>query len=369
MPLDEKAEEETIRVLRLGVYKEQYVAATGPPGKSRTFSQAQVRQGIRYVSKLRQIQCLYVVQINSLLNLFEGRHVVSRLVTSVGKTFAYECVGDFYDYLFNGDPSNPSYVRSFCPVTWVVGPLVSLMVEQVTTYNAMMVRERLPARAAHVSVDQKDKHVIGLVKSANKDISIVHISIEKAVDKKLGFRPLLQAYGCRLVLVVCEEAHTVSEWKHKFREKYKRIGELRSLAPNCVWTVVSATLTPSDVATLMTDLSISDYVSLQGLFTRPNIFLDRREIKDPGDLEAALQPFIEELMQDGSEAGLFTHTCLLLGHPDPHRREALCVCDLWQGFCSGEYLDKACPDAHRREALCVCDLWQGFCSGQRLDEA
>ena len=62
----------------------------------------------------------------------------------------------------------------------------------------------------------------------------------------------------------------------------------------------------------MSDLGIdiSDYVSLQGLFTRPNIFLDRKEIKGgPDNLEAALEPFIEELMQDGSEAGLF---CALL---------------------------------------------------------
>ena len=118
------------RALHLGVPKAQYTAAAGPAGKSRVFTREQIQAGILYVSRLRGIPCLYIPQITSVLALLEGKHVVSRLVTGVGKTFAYECLVNLSEFLYDGDPTIPGFVRTWCPVIWVLEPLTSLMVEQ-----------------------------------------------------------------------------------------------------------------------------------------------------------------------------------------------------------------------------------------------
>ena len=243
---------------------------------------------------------LYVPQITSLLALFEGEvNVVTRLSTSAGKTAGYEPLTDLYRFLFPG----------FCPVMWIIGPLTNLMQEQVSVYNALMVECKSPSRAAHVSREQKDQHVLGKVLSGADSISIVHISVEKAVGKKRTkrsqkYRGLLQTYRNRLVAIACEEAHTVNEWKHEFRPLYQRLPELRSLVPAVPWTLVSATLTQADVHSLCTQLDLSPNIWIQGLFTRPNIFLDRVKINlGPDDLQTAIQPMVNFLAAGREKTG------------------------------------------------------------------
>ena len=296
-----------------GVSKPCYQAFTGPDGadvKDLTITRSRMQQGILHVAKLRDIECLYLPQITSLLALFEGKvNVVTRMNTGYGKTAGFETLPDLYRFLFPG----------FNPVMWIIGPLNGLMQEQVAEYNRRMIAKNAPSRAAHVSRDQEDEHVLAKVKARAADISIVHISVEKAVgytDKEVGsrkgkrsreFRKVLSSYGNRLVAIVCEEAHTIKDWQHEFRPLYQRLGELRSLAPRVPWTLVSATLTKADVKSLCAQLALDETIWIQGLFTRPNIFLDRVKIDGgPSNLLVALQPIIDALNADHNTG---TYTC------------------------------------------------------------
>ena len=176
------------------VCQETYRAATGPDGKGYQFTSTQVKAAFVYITFCIEVVMLYPEQILCLLSLFVGSHVFCLLATGFGKTFAYECLPLFYDFLYNGDHRLPSYRRVFYPVLFVINPLCSLMLEQTAAFNRMATKAGLSYRAANLSSEQKEPErtrIFTRVAQRQSLLALIHTSIETLLDPKKPFRDSL----------------------------------------------------------------------------------------------------------------------------------------------------------------------------------
>lgn len=143
----------------------------------------------------------------------------------------------------------------------VVSPLISLMQEQVMSLGVA----NIPA--CYLGSAQTNRNIAAEIVEGN--YRIVYSSPEY-LSGDAG-RDLLKQISKDLTLIAIDEAHCVSQWGHDFRKDYRRLGELRELAPGVPILAVTATATSAVSSDIVKNLSMkSPEVTCMG-FDRPNI--------------------------------------------------------------------------------------------------
>ncbi|KAK1227566.1 hypothetical protein PQX77_009426 [Marasmius sp. AFHP31] len=105
-----------------------------------------------------------------------------------------------------------------------------------------------------------------------------------------------------------DEAHTIEEWGSTFRDAYKVVGSIRTIACRHIPIhAASATLSDDMIASLKTHLHLQNEVTvIRRNIDRPNIFLQVHRMQHPSNSFHDLAGYIS---RDGSKSGKFLVFC------------------------------------------------------------
>jgi ATP-dependent DNA helicase RecQ len=143
----------------------------------------------------------------------------------------------------------------------VISPLISLMKDQV---DALV---RLGFRAAMVNSSVEwDQRSRTLSQLRRGELELVYVAPE-------GLEGSLRSIiaGCRISLVVVDEAHCISEWGHDFRPAYRRLQGLKQELGDIPVLALTATATRRVALDILRQLGMSKPEGFKGSFFRPNL--------------------------------------------------------------------------------------------------
>jgi ATP-dependent DNA helicase RecQ len=143
----------------------------------------------------------------------------------------------------------------------VISPLISLMKDQVDA----LVRLGFRATMLNSSVEwgeRKDR----LARLRRGDWEIVYVAPEGLEG---SLRNLIA--GCRISLVVVDEAHCISYWGHDFRPAYRRLLGLKQELGDIPVLALTATATRRVALDILRQLGMSKPEGHKGSFFRPNL--------------------------------------------------------------------------------------------------
>jgi ATP-dependent DNA helicase RecQ len=178
--------------------------------------------------------------------ILAGRDLVAVMPTGSGKSLCFQLPA----LLIDG-------------TTVVVSPLIALMKDQVDGLRA----RGLAAAAVHSGIGAADRAAAESELAAGR-LRLLYVAPERLANP--GFRVALGR--ARVVRLVVDEAHCISQWGHDFRPDYGRIGDLRRQfgVPAAAFT---ATATPEVRADIARQLGLADPIELITGFERPNLTL------------------------------------------------------------------------------------------------
>ncbi|KAJ3748117.1 P-loop containing nucleoside triphosphate hydrolase protein [Lentinula detonsa] len=179
----------------------------------------------------------------------DGRDIVVVMPTGGGKSLTYQL---------------PAVLNT--GVTLVLSPLISLITDQIMHLKSAGVE----AVKITASTPKSDQDAIGarlgnMITGRNtsaEEIKLLYCTPEK-IAKSKRFVALLQrlADALKLVRIVIDEAHCVSQLGHDFRPDYQKLHVLRQLFPNVPIMALSATCPPLVLADLLKVLRLGATVS------------------------------------------------------------------------------------------------------------
>tara|TARA_R110000782_G_scaffold102483_5_gene189551 strand:- start:53006 stop:54829 length:1824 start_codon:yes stop_codon:yes gene_type:complete len=201
----------------------------------------------------------------------EGRDCLTVLPTGGGKSLCYQV---------------PPLVTG--KATIVVSPLIALMRDQVRGLEL----NGYPAAAIHSGIDHDEAKDI-LRQLVKGEINLVLAAPERVVTP--GFKSFLAslADADRLGAIAVDEAHCISQWGHDFRPEYRRLAELREVAPGVPIQAFTATATPRVRDDIVRQLKLGTVgyddgtpEVLVGTFDRPNLTYRVRARRDAAEQTA-----------------------------------------------------------------------------------
>lgn len=202
-----------------------------------------------------------------------GRDLVAVMPTGAGKSLCFQLPA----LLLDG-------------TTVVVSPLIALMKDQVDALRA----RGLPAAAIHSGLSPAERGEAEQALAAGR-LRLVYVAPERLAHG--GFRQALAR--ARVVRLVVDEAHCISQWGHDFRPDYRRLAELRAelAVPAAAFT---ATATPEVRADIAAQLGLRDPLEIVTGFERPNLTLAVEPCRTREDKARA----IERLLADVGAPGI-----------------------------------------------------------------
>ena len=204
---------------------------------------------IEAVSRVWGYDTLRPMQSAAIAAGVEARDCLTVLPTGGGKSLCYQV---------------PPLVTG--KATIVISPLIALMRDQVRGLEL----NGYHAAAIHSGVELEDARAI-LRKLTLGELNLLFVAPERAVNP--GFKAFLAslADAGRLGSIAIDEAHCISQWGHDFRPEYRRIAELREVAPGVAMQAFTATATPRVREDICAQLGLRDPEVLVGTFDRPNL--------------------------------------------------------------------------------------------------
>ncbi|KAJ3823997.1 P-loop containing nucleoside triphosphate hydrolase protein [Lentinula raphanica] len=179
----------------------------------------------------------------------DGRDIVVVMPTGGGKSLTYQL---------------PAILNT--GVTLVLSPLISLITDQVmhlrsAGVEAVKITGSTPKSDQDVINAKLGRMIAGRDGGAD-EIKLLYCTPEK-IAKSKRFLTLLQrlADASKLVRIVIDEAHCVSQLGHDFRPDYQKLHILRQLFPHVPIMALSATCPPLVLADLLKVLRLGPTVS------------------------------------------------------------------------------------------------------------
>ncbi|TVQ61975.1 MAG: RecQ family ATP-dependent DNA helicase [Phycisphaerales bacterium] len=172
-------------------------------------------------------------------------------------------------------------------LTVVLSPLIALMRDQVRGLEL----NGYPAAALHSGLDAEEARAT-VARLRAGELKLILCAPERAVNP--GFKSLLAelADSGRLGAIAIDEAHCISQWGHDFRPEYRRLRELREVAPGVGMQAFTATATPRVREDIVRQLGLRDehgalVVPMVGDFDRPNLTYRVRARRGDGAEQAS----------------------------------------------------------------------------------
>jgi len=152
----------------------------------------------------------------------------------------------------------------------VVSPLISLMQDQVTKFNATVGMGRLDMKACYLGSAQVNHGVE--TDAVQGKYRLVYVTPEKLTTSLLPrFASLHRQSGIGLLAI--DEAHCISEWGQDFRPAYRDLRRVREALPGLPIVALTATAVPRVQADIVEQLGLSDPFVSKSSFDRPNLHL------------------------------------------------------------------------------------------------
>jgi len=156
----------------------------------------------------------------------------------------------------------------------VITPLVSLMMDQVTTLN----KKGIKAIAIHSAQHHREIDYL-LDECIYGGVKLLYCAPERLSTPL--FIERLQRMTVTLLAV--DEAHCISQWGHDFRPSYLTIHKIREYLPETPVMAMTATATPRVRQEIVTYLKMDDPTIIQQSLTRTNLSLSVRIVEHKED--------------------------------------------------------------------------------------
>jgi ATP-dependent DNA helicase RecQ len=190
-----------------------------------------------------------------------GRDCLTVLPTGGGKSLCYQV---------------PPLVTG--RTTIVISPLIALMRDQV---RALELND-YPAAAVHSGLDAGEARAV-FQRLRDGELRLLLVAPERAVTDGFCSTLAMLADAGALGSIAIDEAHCISQWGHDFRPEYRRLAELRRVAPGVAMQAFTATATPRVRADIADQLGLRDPEVLVGTFDRPNLTYRVRARNKPAE--------------------------------------------------------------------------------------
>lgn len=199
--------------------------------------------------------------------------------TGWGKSFVYFIAAK----LLREEGSGPALL---------ISPLLALMRNQIAA------AERMGLRAVTINSDNQEEWDAVEASLARNEIDILLISPERLANERFRTQ-VLAGIAARIVLLVIDEAHCISDWGHDFRPHYRLLERIvRTLPPNLRLLATTATANNRVMADLTAVLGPNIEVSRGGL-NRPSLALQTMRIPSQAERLAWLAEVVPQLEGHG----------------------------------------------------------------------
>jgi ATP-dependent DNA helicase RecQ len=150
-------------------------------------------------------------------------------------------------------------------VTFVVSPLISLMLDQVSHLQ----RKGIRAHYLNSSLTATEREKIHQLLRED-EVRLLYISPERLGDERFLTLLDLLYLDRKINLFAVDEAHCISQWGSDFRRDYRRLGRLRESYPEVPVMALTATANQEVREDIIEQLKI-DGATFLSSFDRPNL--------------------------------------------------------------------------------------------------